>query len=105
MGIKTYNKLVRDKIPEIIEAEGKIPVISVLNDTEYKKMLDNKLLEEVNEYLQDDNLEEIADVYEVISAILAYKGTTFEDLEKLAQEKRDKRGGFSKKIFLKEVVE
>lgn len=105
MEVKKYNKLVRDRIPEIITENGGKPVTSILGDIEYKKMLDDKLLEEVNEYLKDDNLEEIADIYEVISAILEYKGVSFEDMQKIAIEKKNNRGGFYSRIFLKEVIE
>jgi len=105
MNIEVYNKLVRDRIPEIIKKNGGEPKTRILGDEEYKKMLDEKLLEEVHEYLKDDNVEEIADIYEVIKAILKYKETTYEDLEKIALEKKIKRGGFEEKIFLEEVLE
>lgn len=98
-----YNKLVRDKIPEIIKKNGEKPKTRILEDIEYKKRLDEKLQEEVAEYLKDDNVEEIADIYEVITAILKYKGVTFEEFEKVALEKRVKKGGFEQKIFLEDV--
>jgi Uncharacterized conserved protein len=99
-----YNKLVRDNIPKIIESNGKKPLISTLNNEDYKKELDKKLLEEVNEYLTDDNNEELADVLEVIMAILEYKKVDFEDIDKMRLEKKAKRGGFRNKIFLEGVV-
>lgn len=105
MGKIIYNKLVRDNIPEIIKKNGGEPKTRILGNEEYKKMLDEKLLEEVNEYLKDNNIEEIADIYEVIKAILKYKKSTFEDVEKTALEKKIKRGAFEEKIFLEEVLE
>lgn len=105
MSIIKYNKLVRDKIPEIIEENGGIPISRILDDKEYKKCLDEKLIEEVKEYLKDDNEEELADVYEVFINILKYKGIELKKIEELALEKRLKRGGFDKKIYLEEVEE
>lgn len=105
MSIIKYNKLVRDKMPEIIEENGGIPISRILDDKEYKKCLDEKLIEEVKEYLKDDNEEELADVYEVFINILKYKGIELKKIEELALEKRLKRGGFDKKIYLEEVEE
>lgn len=105
MGKQIYNKLVRDRIPEIITNNGEHPVIEILDDNEYKKMLDKKLLEEVNEYLNDDNVEELADITEVILAILKFKNFQISDFENIVKTKRDKKGGFENKILLKEVVE
>jgi len=99
----SYNKLVRDNIPEIIKARGENPITAVLDDETYKAELDKKLLEEVNEYLSDDNPEEIADVLEVIMAILEYKKISFEEIEKIRLEKKARRGSFTKKLFLKGV--
>jgi len=99
-----HYKLVRDKIPEIISKNDGEPIIEILDDIEYKKMLDKKLLEEVNEYLTDDTLEELADITEVILAILKYKKITVLELENIVKSKRDKKGGFENKIFLKEVI-
>lgn len=100
---KIYNKLVRDNIPEVIKSNNEVPITRILSDDEYKKCLDIKLLEEVNEYLKDDNLEEIADVMEVIYSILKYKNIRFNELEKVIKGKREKKGSFDKKIFLEEV--
>ncbi len=104
MGIKKYNKLVRDKIPEIIEASGKICETEILSDAEYLKMVDAKLDEELAEYHQDQNLEELADLTEVIHAAVIARGWTQEDLERVRKEKARKRGIFSKKILLKTVT-
>ncbi len=103
--IKTYNKLVRDRIPEIIEASGKTCEIEILSDEEYLKMIDSKLEEELAEYHKDQNIEELADLLEVIRAAAIARGYTLEQLETVRAEKAEKRGGFEKKILLKEVAE
>lgn len=99
-----YNKLVRDRIPEIIINNGENPITEVLNDDIYKDMLDRKLLEEVNEYLKDDNAEELADIMEVILSILKFKNIGILEFENIVKTKRDKKGSFNNKIFLKEVI-
>lgn len=101
---KEYNKLVRDKIPEYIEADGKACEIEVLLADEYIKMVDAKLDEELAEYHQEQNLEELADLLEVIYAATTARGYSVEELEKLRAKKADERGGFEKKIFLKKVI-
>lgn len=101
--MKIYNKLVRDKIPEIIEADGKSCKTRILPDEEYIAALEQKLNEEVAEYQKDKNLEEMADVLEVLNAICIAKGYSLEELEALRKEKAEKRGGFEKKIFLESV--
>ena len=105
MSIKKYSKLVRDRIPEIIEASGKTCVTEILSDEEYLKMIDAKLDEELAEYHQDQNLEELADLTEVIRAAVIARGYTLEDLERVRAEKTAERGGFEKMILLKEVHE
>ena len=101
----TYNKLVRDKIPEIIEKDGKTCTYSVLSDEEYLKKLDEKLGEELAEYQESKSLEELADLLEVMRAVAAARGSSMEEVEKIRQEKARKRGGFEKKILLEKVVE
>ena len=103
MAVKQYHKLVRDKIPEIIESTGKTCETEILADEEYLQMVDAKLDEELAEYHQDQNLEELADLTEVIHAAVIARGYTLEDLERVRAEKYEKRGGFQKKILLKEV--
>ena len=98
--MKTYNKLVRDKIPEIMINNGAKPVIRILNEDEYKSELNKKLLEEVNEYLESGSVEEIADIEEVLLALLNLKGVSLEEFEIIRTEKVLKRGAFNKKIFL-----
>lgn len=98
-----YHKLVRDRIPEIIEKEGKICKTEILSDEEYLKMLDEKLDEELKEYHQDQTLEELADLLEVLLATAEARGYSVADLELMRKKKAAERGGFAKKILLKEV--
>ncbi len=101
----TYNKLVRDRIPEIIEAGGDTCVTEILSDEAYLRMLDVKLDEELAEYHADGNPEELADLLEVIYAVAKARGVTAEALDGIRAEKAAKRGGFEKKILLVEVSE
>ena len=103
--IKKYNKLVRDRIPEIIESSGNNCVTEILSEEDYLKMLDAKLDEELAEYHADQNIEELADLMEVIRACAMARGYTIEELERVRSDKAAKRGGFEKKILLKEVWE
>ena len=103
--IKKYSKLVRDRIPEIIEDSGNTCITEILSDEDYLRMLDNKLDEELAEYHADQNIEELADLMEVIRACAVARGYTPEQLEQVRAEKAAQRGGFEKKILLKEVVE
>lgn len=105
MGTIKYCKLVRDRIPEIIEASGKTCVTEILSDEDYLRMIDAKLDEELAEYHKDQNVEELADLIEVIYAAAIARGYTIEQLEKVRAEKAEKRGGFQKKILLLEVTE
>lgn len=100
-----HNKLVRDKIPEIIAAAGKQRVTRVLSDEEYLAELDRKLNEECAEYQADKSIEEMADVLEVLYAIAAARGHSVEELERVRAEKAEKRGRFSERIYLEKVVE
>lgn len=103
--VKVYNKLVRDKIPEIIENSGKTCTVETLPDEKYTAMLDAKLNEELAEYQESKSLEELADLLEVIRAVTVARGYSLEDLERVRAEKAAKRGGFEKRILLKEVYE
>lgn len=95
-----YNKLVRDRIPEIIMQKGGSCTTRVLSDAEYADALDRKLGEELAEYLDLHNPEELADLLEVIYACGANLGYSPADLERIRAEKADARGGFAKKILL-----
>lgn len=99
-----YDKLVRDKIPQIIKDKGSVPVTHIADDTEYWEKLKAKLQEEVTEVLEDTNVdEELADVLEVVHAMLAFKDMKFEELEQIMLKKREERGGFKNKIILEET--
>ena len=100
---KSYHKLVRDRIPEIIEADGKTCVWETLSDEDYLRLLDEKLNEELAEYQQSKSLEELADLLEVLGAVVTARGYTWNQLTALRKEKREQRGGFEKRILLKEV--
>lgn len=103
---KIYKKLVRDHIPTIIRNEyKKTPHTRVLSDEEYAPALLQKLHEEVQEYVQDKNTEELADILEVIYALAQLHNTSPEELEAIRQTKRNKRGGFEEKIYLEFVEE
>lgn len=103
----TYNKLVRDRIPEIIEKSGKKFTVETLNHDRYILELKKKLTEELNEYQEAPNdeeaLEELADMLELIYCLADVHGASFEELEQIRKKKADKRGGFKEKHFLIEV--
>ena len=105
MTVKVYNKLVRDKIPEIIEQDGKKCSVRVMDDEEYLKALDAKLDEELAEYHKDQNVEELADLLEVLYAAAEARGFTKDELEAVRLEKAEKRGRFKEKLFLESVIE
>ncbi len=99
-----YNKLVRDLIPHIIESEGKACRTRILADEEFRTALEEKFMEEWNEYRhapdRAEALEELADVLEVMHGLLATHGYSPTDLENRRQAKAAKRGGFGQRIFL-----
>ena len=99
----SYWKLVRDNIPYLIKKDGDDCTYEVLDDERYKKYLNMKLHEEFNEYNKEQNLEELCDLVEVIYAIAESEGYSVKALEKKRIQKRKEKGGFEKKILLKEV--
>lgn len=101
---KEYNKLVRDRIPEIIAANGKTAQIRVLSKEEYVAALEKKLIEEVGEYLEGKELSELADIMEVVEALAENAGVPFEKLLAMQAEKQRTNGAFQKRLFL-ECVE
>ena len=103
--MKVVNKLVRDKIPKIIEGDGRSCKTRILKDDEYIRELNKKLQEEVNEYLESGDIMELADIEEVLKAILDYKQISHNDFEKVREEKLAKNGGFSDKIFLESILD
>lgn len=104
MSSTIHNKLVRDRIPQIIEADGKTCVTRVLSDGEYLAALDTKLQEELAEYLEDGSMEEMADLLEVMMAAIEARGHSFAEVEALRQAKAATRGGFRERIFLESVT-
>ncbi len=105
---RVYNKLVRDKIPDIIEEKGEIPIVKILEKEEYKKELERKLYEEYKEVLDaksDDRIEELADMLEVIRALANLENKELDDILEIANSKKKKRGAFEKGIFLLKVIE
>lgn len=101
--MKIYNKLVRDKIPEIISNNGDKCEIKILNDKDYIEHLNQKLKEELFEYLESGEIEELADLEEVLRAILDFKNISYADFEKIRNIKNEKRGAFKDKILLVSV--
>ncbi|MEU6741999.1 nucleoside triphosphate pyrophosphohydrolase [Streptosporangium sandarakinum] len=96
-------KLVRDKIPDIIRQSGEEPVITVLDDIDYRSALLTKLFEEATELGEaslSDVAEEIADVYEVLRALAMVNGHDWSAIEKVAAGKREERGGFDRRLYL-----
>ena len=100
-----HNKLVRDRIPEIIEVSGRTCITEVLPDDAYIQALDAKLNEELAEYQQSKSLGELADLLEVMGAVVKARGFTWDDLTRVRKEKRAQCGAFDQRIFLKEVIE
>lgn len=98
-----YNKLIRDKIPEIIKNSDKTPHTHILDSDEYLTELDRKLDEECAEFHKDKNVEELADIMEVVYTLASAIGSSPNELEQVRKEKAEKRGGFKKKIFLERV--
>ncbi len=95
-----YNKLIRDKIPEIIRANGDTPHSHIADEAEYAAKLREKLREETEEYLSDYNPDELADILEVIRALCQIHNCSWETIENKRQAKASARGGFDKRIIL-----
>ncbi len=104
---RVFNKLVRDNIPNIIANNGEESVTRVLEEDEYRTELYKKLLEEANEVISsktsDETIEELADVLEILKSIAELNGRTLDDVLKNANQKKLKRGGFEKRIFLEKT--
>ena len=100
----TYHKLVRDRIPDIIEKDGKQCVCSVLSEEDYILLLDQKLDEELKEYQESKSMEELADLLEVIRAVARARGSSIKEVEQIRVQKAEKRGGFDKRILLESVI-
>lgn len=105
---RIYNKLVRDKIPNIIKGKGETPVVKTLDESEYKMELEKKLYEEYKEVIEatgDERVEELADMLEVIRALANLENKHLNDVIAIADKKNEKRGAFEEKIFLEKVIE
>ena len=102
----TYNKLVRDKIPENIDKkEGRKSKYRILNDKEYLEELNKKVIEEANEFIEDNSAEELGDLFEVLKTIMDVKGYSLEKIEEIMKNKRNEKGAFKNKIYLEYVDE
>ena len=104
----SYNKLVRDKIPDIIRNNGEEPITRILTDYDFKIELEKKLQEELNEVLEssgNDRIEELADMLEVITSLAGLEGKTLNDVINICNKKSEKRGGFQERIYLCGVEE
>ena len=97
-----YNKLVRDKIPEIIRKKGEECKIHIADDKEYWQKLKEKLIEEVQEFQEDESIEEIADILEILEAIADHKKFDNEEVNKIKKKKAEERGKFKSRIILDE---
>lgn len=103
--LQSFNKLVRDKIPDIISSSNRRCTVKTLADDEYQLMLDAKLNEELSEYLQSKSLEELADLFEVIHAIVIAKGYSWKEFMDIRQKKLEERGGFEKRLLLIDITD
>ncbi|EOO75027.1 MULTISPECIES: nucleoside triphosphate pyrophosphohydrolase [Bacillus cereus group] len=105
----TYNKLIRNKIPQIIKANGKTPTTRILPEDEYIKEICKKTQEELTEYIEattkPDKLEELSDLLELINALAEHEGTTLEEIDAIRKKKAEERGGFQNRVFLVEVTD
>ena len=98
--IKFYNKLVRDKIPEIIKSKGAKCTTAIVSEQTYLELLDVKLCEELAEYRADNSQEELADMLEVMMAIAQARGYDWNHILEIQAKKREERGGFNDRIVL-----
>ena len=100
-----YDKLVRDRIPEIIGSTGKSCDTRIVFGDEFYSYLDRKLDEEVSEFRKDRNLEELADIMEVVYGLAECLGYSEQELNILRSRKKDERGGFSRGIILMNTLD
>ena len=99
-----YNKLIRDKMPAIMKKDGKTVKTHVADDKEYYQKLKAKLIEESSEYSRDESTEELADVLEVVYALLEFKGVGKAEIELMREKKEGERGAFKERLILDEVI-
>lgn len=105
MGKKYYKKLVRDQIPRVISEGGAVPITRILEGKDFSAALNKKLAEETEEFLASSDIEELADIYEVLLAILHDRDISFAEFEAMRQKKASERGAFEEKVFLISVEE
>ena len=98
-----FDKLVRDRIPEIIEADGKRCETSVLNDEEFDQRLAQKLEEELAEYQKTGDIAELADLVEVIQTLAERQGVAWTEFEAIRDNKRIERGAFTRRLLLRAI--
>lgn len=101
--MRVYNKLVRDNIPDIIRKNREIPHASILDNDKYLDELKTKLIEETNEFIESEELMELADILEVVEYLAKAKGSNLDEILRLKEQKEIKNGAFEKKIFLEFV--
>ena len=97
-------KLVRDRIPDIIRKEGNVPLTRRAEAEEAKSLVIAKMYEEVGEFADEPSLEEAADVYHVFMAMIRVHGMTYDQVIKAAVEKANQKGRFHDLIVLEGVV-
>lgn len=100
-----YDQLVRDRVPDIITKAGKKVYLKTLSEEELGDALKQKLQVEVNEYTKSDRIEELADILEVVEALVQIHGEDMKTLESIKAQRRKKRGGFDKRLLLRRIVE
>ncbi|WP_235193484.1 nucleoside triphosphate pyrophosphohydrolase [Exiguobacterium sp. AB2] len=104
-----HNKLVRDRVPEIIQASGKQVIVKQLNQAEHFEQARLKLYEKLKEYedtnIDEECLEELADILELAYELGRMHGASFDEMNAIREEKRERKGGFEKGLFLEEVLE
>ncbi|RDZ43480.1 hypothetical protein C5B86_10555 [Haloferax sp. Atlit-19N] len=100
---REYDKLVRDDIPRIVRESGETPVVHVADDEEFDRRLREKLVEEAEEFAESGRVEELADVYAVVDAVLARRDEDWKTVQTVAREKATERGGFEDGIVLERV--
>lgn len=105
MGEIIYNKLVRDKIPQVIKQDNKVPITHFATEQEIKPLLLHKLIEELEEFKATQNEEELADILEVIDGIAHAYNIDMDRVLKLKADKLVKRGGFNEGVILEKVIE
>ncbi len=95
-----YHKLVRDRIPDILKQKNQLATYHTATQEEYWQKLKEKLQEEVDEFTRDETPEELADILEVIDALIAYKTWSMTEIQDTKEKKKVDRGGFADRIIL-----